>query len=144
LDHVRRWWGNPIEEIGIIERSLDHPGVAMWIVSYQGRDFAFIQDYDIRTWPQVHFAYLPAGSRAIDLFIGDPLLTDAGHGSAFLRGFAGKLIGEGIPLIAIDPDYRNLRARRAYEKAGFHGKNETQVGKEKVVLMTFTDASPEA
>jgi len=42
-----------------------------------------------------------------------------GHGAAFLRERASKLIAAGAPLVAIDPDAANLRARRAYAKAGF-------------------------
>jgi hypothetical protein len=38
-----------------------------------------------------------------------------GHGSAFLRLLAGKLIREGAPLVAIDPIADNFRARRARE-----------------------------
>ena len=43
-----------------------------------------------------------------------------GHGSAFIRAFADRLLGEGVPRIVIDPDPNNGRAIRAYEKAGFH------------------------
>jgi len=33
----------------------------MWIVSHEGRPFAFIQDYDPRDWTMHHFSYLPPG-----------------------------------------------------------------------------------
>jgi aminoglycoside 6'-N-acetyltransferase len=36
-----------------------------------------------------------------------------------LRLLAERLCAEGAPLVAIDPAERNLRAQRAYEKAGF-------------------------
>ena len=42
-----------------------------------------------------------------------------GYGSAFLRLLAKRLMRAGAPAVAIDPDVANLRARRAYEKAGF-------------------------
>ena len=49
----------------------------------------------------------------------------------------------GQDLVVIDPAHNNNgRARRVYEKAEFHGSNEIDPGK-KIVLMTFTDASPE-
>ena len=44
-----------------------------------------------------------------------------GHGSVFLRLLAERLIREGAPLVAIDPDVGNERARRAYARAGFTG-----------------------
>ena len=42
-----------------------------------------------------------------------------GHGSAFIRAFAERLLANGTPRIVIDPDPANARAIRAYEKAGF-------------------------
>ena len=65
----------------------------------------------------------PAGSPAIDAFLGDPRMIGQGHGSAFLRLLAERLTAEGAPLVVIDPDVENLRARRACEKAGFRGED---------------------
>ena len=42
-----------------------------------------------------------------------------GHGQAYLRLLAARLCAECAPLVAIDPAEDNVRARRAYEKAGF-------------------------
>ena len=42
-----------------------------------------------------------------------------GHGAAYLRLIAERLCAEGAPLVTIDPIVDNLRARRAYAKAGF-------------------------
>jgi aminoglycoside 6'-N-acetyltransferase len=42
-----------------------------------------------------------------------------GHGSSFVRGFAGNLLASGTPRVVTDPDPANPRAIRAYEKAGF-------------------------
>ena len=42
-----------------------------------------------------------------------------GHGSAFIRHFADRLLAIGTPRVVIDPDPANARAIRAYEKAGF-------------------------
>jgi aminoglycoside 6'-N-acetyltransferase len=46
-------------------------------------------------------------------------MVGRGHGSVFLRALAGKLRAEGAPVVVIDPDYKNLRARRTYARAGF-------------------------
>jgi hypothetical protein len=35
---------------------------------------------------------------------------------------------EGAPVVAIDPDVDNVRARRAYEKAGFRGDAIVETG----------------
>lgn len=68
---VREWWidseghpAGPIEEDDLAD---DH--VAMWIVSYLGNPFAWIQDYDPHAWDGHHFGHLPPGSRGVDQFI---------------------------------------------------------------------------
>jgi aminoglycoside 6'-N-acetyltransferase len=42
-----------------------------------------------------------------------------GHGSGFIRQFTDRLLASGIPRVVTDPDPLNVRAIRAYEKAGF-------------------------
>ena len=114
-----RWWGEPANQEALLREDLDNPLMTMRIVSVDRRAFAYAQDYAVASWPQPHFANLPSGTRAIDTFIGEPAMIGRGHGSAYLRLLADRLIAERAPLIAIDPDVDNLRARRAYAKAGF-------------------------
>ena len=59
------------------------------------------------------------GTRGIDLFIGEPDMIERGHGSALIRAFADERLRQGAPRMVTDPDPANLRAIRAYEKAGF-------------------------
>jgi aminoglycoside 6'-N-acetyltransferase len=80
---------------------------------------------------------LPAGSRAIDAFIGEPNMIGRGHGAAFLQRLALLLIDAGAPVVAIDPDAANLRARRAYARAGFVDDPTADVGDENVSVMLF-------
>ena len=134
---VVRWWGDPQRELATLEEDLSEPRMVMRIVSYRGRPFAYVQDYAVDAWPQPHFADLPSGSRAVDAFVGEPDMIGHGHGSAFLGQLARRLIAEGAPLVAIDPDVDNLRARRAYEKAGFRGDTVVESGEGPAILMTF-------
>ena len=64
-----------------------------------------------------------------------------GHGQAYLRLLAERLCAEGAPLVAIDPAEDNVRARRAYEKAGFRpaGSAATEAGQ--AVLMLYEPAN---
>ena len=55
----------------------------------------------------------------MDISIGPPELVGKGHGSAIVRQFTDMLFEEGCPRVVIDPHPDNLRAVRAYEKAGF-------------------------
>jgi aminoglycoside 6'-N-acetyltransferase len=134
---VVRWWGKSDEQEALLREDLDEPRMVMRIVSFEGRPFAYAQDYAVHVWPQPHFATLPPGSRAIDSFIGEPKMIGRGHGSAYLRQLAERLRAEGAPVVAIDPDVDNLRARRAYEKAGFRGDAIVQSAEGPAVLMIF-------
>ena len=60
-----------------------------------------------------------------------------GHGSGFLRLLAERLKDEGAPVVAIDPDVDNLRARRAYERAGFRGDTVVETAEGPAILMIF-------
>ena len=134
---VVRWWGNPTEQFALLAEDLSNPLMTMRIVSCAGQPFAYAQDYDVSSWPQLHFAGLPSGTRAIDAFIGEPAFIGRGHGGRFLRLLAERLRSEGAPLVAIDPDVENLRARRAYANAGFHGDTIIETGEGPAVLMIF-------
>ncbi len=132
-----RWWGDPQAEAALLRDDLDNPQMTMRIVSFAGRAFAYAQDYEVHTWPQPHLAALPRGTRAIDTFIGEPEMIGRGHGAAYLRLLAGRLIAEGAPVIAIDPDVANVRAQRAYERAGFRRGEIVETEEGPVVLMIF-------
>src|SRR5690349_21251806 len=42
---VVRWWGDPDEQAALLREDLDQPRMVMRIVSYEGRPFAYAQDY---------------------------------------------------------------------------------------------------
>jgi aminoglycoside 6'-N-acetyltransferase len=115
---VRRWWGDPDEQYELVSSDLTHPDMDQFIVSCDGRPFAYIQCYALSTWNQ-GFGAQPAKTRGIDQFIGEPDLVGRGHGSNFIRQFVEGLFQKGTPRVVTDPDPANARAVRAYEKAGF-------------------------
>jgi aminoglycoside 6'-N-acetyltransferase len=128
--HVVQWWGPP--DVEREAEKLEEPDIAMWIVEHRGRPFAFAQDYDPHAWEPHPFSHLPPGSRGIDQYIGEPDMLDRGHGSAFVRAHVERLFAAGAPAVGTDPHPENLRARRAYEKAGFtavSGPVETRWGR---------------
>jgi len=137
MPEVVRWWGDPDAEFVLLAEDLGEPRMVMRIVACDGRPFAYVQDYDVHVWPQRHFDELPAGSRAIDAFIGEPAFIGKGHGAAFLRLLAERLRREGAPIVAIDPAVDNLRACRAYAKAGFRRGPVVETGEGLAILMTF-------
>ena len=116
--HVREWWGDPAEQLELVSGDLDEPAMDQYIVSTDGRDFAYLQCYDLTAWNS-GFGEQPKGTRGIDLFIGEADMIEHGHGSLMIRAFVDERLQRGTPRLVTDPDPNNLRARRAYENAGF-------------------------
>lgn len=134
---VARWWGDPDHEADLIRGNFADAAVAMWIVEHHGRPFAYIQDFDLHAWwPDHPFAGLPPGCRGIDQFIGEPDMLGRGHGSGFIRAIAERLLAAGASCVSTDPDPGNMRARRAYTRAGFVGDQVYQTENGPSVLMT--------
>jgi aminoglycoside 6'-N-acetyltransferase len=136
-----QWWGEPEAEYALLEEDLDEPAMRQWIVTHHGHPFAYTQAYDPARWPQSHLLHLPAGAQVIDAFIGEPAMLGIGHGSRFLRALAEKLIAEGATAVAIDPAADNLRARRAYARAGFRGDTIVPSESGPAVVMLFQPAA---
>ena len=135
---VVRWWGDPAHELALLTEDLDQPLMNQWIVEFDGTPFAYAQTYCVHSWPQKHLEHLPPAARAIDAFIGIPEMLGKGHGGRFLRKLAVMLVEQGTPLVAIDPDADNLRARRAYARAGFAAEAIVQAAEGPVALMIFS------
>jgi aminoglycoside 6'-N-acetyltransferase len=115
--HVVEWWGDP--DVEPEAEKLADPNIDLWLAEFDGRPFAFLQDYLVHAWDPHPFRYLPLGARGLDLFIGEPEMVGRGHGSRFLRQHVDALFARGVPAAGADPHPDNLRAQRAYEKAGF-------------------------
>jgi aminoglycoside 6'-N-acetyltransferase len=118
MPHVSEWWHEPEEQFGLITGDLEEPAMDQYIVVKDDRPFAYLQCYDVAAWNS-GFGPQPQGTRGIDQFIGETDMLGCGHGSAFVRTFVDGLLAAGTPRIVTDPDVANLRAVRAYEKAGF-------------------------
>ncbi len=117
--HVAQWWGDPGEQFALVSEDLNHPAMDQFIVALDGYSFAYLQCYDPTAWANHGFGPLPIGARGIDQFIGEEDMIDRGHGSALIRAFVDDLLQAGAPQVLTDPSPANMRAIRAYEKAGF-------------------------
>jgi aminoglycoside 6'-N-acetyltransferase len=115
---VVRWWGQPDEQYDLVSGDLDHPDMDQFIVSLGRHPFGYIQCYALSTWNTGLGAH-PAKTRGIDQFVGVSDMIGRGHGSDFIRQFVDGLLNSGTPRVVTDPDPDNVRAIRAYEKAGF-------------------------
>jgi aminoglycoside 6'-N-acetyltransferase len=133
--HVIEWWGDPDEQFGIVSGDLDEPSMDQFIVATGDRAFAYVQSYNPSDWEPQPFGPQPQGTRGIDQFIGEKDMLERGHGSAFLRVFVERLLAAGAPRVLTDPDPANLRAVRAYEKAGFRRERLVETPEGAALLM---------
>ena len=128
--HVAEWWGEPETLADLHEycRQLTAPDGRdrAYIVMERGTPIGYIQSYVVKDggegwWPDEQ----DAGARGIDQFIADETRLGRGVGTALIRAFVDRLFDDpGVTVVQTDPDPRNARAIRCYEKAGFRAARE--------------------
>ncbi len=134
---VTTWWGEPDEQYALVAEDIGNHLMSPLIVLADDTPFAYAQHYEAHAWPQPHLASLPIGARAVDAFVGEPTMLGRGHGARFLHALASSILRDGAPMVVIDPDCDNARARRAYYNAGFRGDTIVESGEGPAVLMIF-------
>jgi aminoglycoside 6'-N-acetyltransferase len=118
--HVQEWWDDgPEASLAEIREAMESVETEPLIVEIDGRPIAYIQSYDPHLEDGHPYQDQRFGTLGMDISIGLPDLVGKGHGSAIVRQFSDMLFEEGCPRVIIDPHPDNLRAIRAYEKAGF-------------------------
>ena len=125
--HWQEWWGDPEAETALIRDMIEgRDSTRPFIFSVGDLDTGYIQYWTIadqlfEPWltEAPWMLEMPEGTIGIDLSIGEENRLSKGIGSTVLRQFAAGLAANGHKEIIIDPDQANLRAVRAYRKAGF-------------------------
>jgi aminoglycoside 6'-N-acetyltransferase len=118
--HVREWWGDPDHEIELVRGDIGSELTRGYVAHMDDEALGFIQswvpgNYDEYPWE----SEMSPETRGIDIFVGAKDATGKGIGPKIIRSFADILFKAGAPRLIIDPDMRNNRAIRAYEKSGF-------------------------
>lgn len=140
--HFQEWWGDVDEEI---ELFFDD-GVTPFIFQVDDENVGIIQYWDVastRRYPELtpierdYIATLKDEDIGIDISIGETSKLNCGIGPLALRAFIRNIVPKTEGDIIIDPDSRNLRAIRAYEKAGFRKMNAFQNGDEAVTILRY-------
>jgi RimJ/RimL family protein N-acetyltransferase len=128
--HVREFWrekaaGNFSNFKKTFETKLATKKWSPYIVMLQGKPIGYIQSYvvDEKTF-------------GINQFIGLEEFVDKGLGSMFVKEFTDELLlNKKVTRIITDPGVLNLRAQKAYEKAGFKKITKKSDNNDTVVLM---------
>jgi aminoglycoside 6'-N-acetyltransferase len=143
--HMREWWGEPEEELGLIRDMVEGRDTTRpYLIACDGESVGYIQawfigDHQNETWIGDHpwLAGLPADTVGVDLSIGEASQLSKGIGSAALAAFVRRLRDEGHRTIIIDPDPANARAVRAYEKAGFRPLRDLRGVPDDTLIMQY-------
>ncbi|MGE0282106.1 MAG: GNAT family N-acetyltransferase [Rhizobiaceae bacterium] len=117
--HWAEWWDEPEAGVAEIRQAMDSVECEPLIVELDRKPIAYLQSYDPHLEDDHPYQDQPFGTLGLDISIGPAEMLGQGHGSAILAQFVEQLFEEGCPRVIIDPDPANLRAVRAYEKAGF-------------------------
>lgn len=118
--HVAKWWNDgPEASLAEIRQAMESIDTEPLVVELDGRPIAYLQSYDPHLEEDHPYQDQPFGTLGMDISIGPSDLVGKGHGSAIVQQYAEMLFEEGCVRIVIDPHPDNLRAIRAYEKAGF-------------------------
>jgi RimJ/RimL family protein N-acetyltransferase len=125
--HWQEWWGEVDTELGHIREMVEgRDSTRPFLFLLDGEPAGYIQvwiiaDHLAEPWlsKAPWLRDVPADSVGVDLSIGTESNLGKGLGTAVLKAFLERLAAEGRHSIIIDPDAANLRAIRAYEKAGF-------------------------
>lgn len=98
------------------DRHTDH-----FVVVVNDEDIGCIQGYELRHYPQDYEERGVPNSGGLDLFIGEPKWRDKGVGTEIVRKFIDEVVFAypEVEFCTIDPEPRNKRAIRTYEKVGF-------------------------
>lgn len=140
MDHIREYWfsiRNKTEN-EIVEKytkRLKEGKIETFIICHKNTKIGLIQTYILEDTSQFHVEGL---SKGIDLFIGDTNYLNRGFGTNAIRELLVEYVFDDNSIInaCIDPEVRNSRAIRAYEKVGFKHVN-TEVEKNSGLLTYF-------
>lgn len=117
--HVKEWWDDGDDTL---EKVVEHYGPSSDKEEVERFILMWSPAADTAMRPVGYFQWylLPDGTAGTDQFIGEPDLLEQGIGTEAVPMFLAMLIERyDPPRIVVDPDPRNARAIRCYEKVGF-------------------------
>jgi aminoglycoside 6'-N-acetyltransferase len=137
--HVDEWWHEPLDLTGLEQKygsRIDGTEPThVFIIEHETQPIGWIQWYRWSDYPK-HAAKIGAESDAagIDLSIGDVSLIGKGIGSRAIREFVRNIVfaQPGVTAVMTDPEERNARSCRAFEKAGFRPVSTVELEGENV------------
>jgi aminoglycoside 6'-N-acetyltransferase len=117
------------------------PWRELLIAEEDGRPVGFLQIIDARDEETHYWGDVEAGTRAIDIWIGEAADLGRGLGTQMMRlAFARCFADPSVHTILIDPLERNADARRFYARLGFEDVGPRRFGGDDCMVMRLTRA----
>lgn len=132
--HVKKWWDREIiwTKDLIKEKYLTYvhgykldnavkKSINAFIIHADQQAIGYIQYYNAYDFERDDYVLrgLPENLAAIDLYIGEPYFIGKGLASLIINKFLDQYVWPSFYACLVDPDMDNIRAIKAYEKAGF-------------------------
>jgi len=121
--HVAEFWTDPEDEAEFRDkylRKLRQQGILPFIIVLDGKEIGYIQRYEACRVGGGWWTGFAPGIYGIDLLIGDFSQVGHGVGTRVMKQFIGDIFrNASVTEVITDPDPKNARAIRAYEKVGF-------------------------
>ena len=138
--HVAEWWDEQRDLEHVLRTfgvDLDSPVIRMFLACVDAEPIGYIQVYRVMgADPEWWTDETDPGARGIDQFLANAEQLGQGLGSSMVRQFVGRLFADPeVTLVQTDPSPRNVRAIRAYEKAGFRRVAEVSTPDGPALLM---------
>jgi aminoglycoside 6'-N-acetyltransferase len=106
------------------------------MIEVDGRPVGVIQIIDPRNEETHYWGDVPAGLRAIDVWLGSPDDLGRGYGTAGMRLAVDRCFADPeVTAILIDPLERNTRARAFYRRLGFRDAGLRTFGSDVCMVM---------
>jgi aminoglycoside 6'-N-acetyltransferase len=122
-----------------IELGRDVDWREQWIAEVGGAPIGFLEIIDPEREEGRYWGDVPAGLRAIDIWIGEAAELNKGYGTQMMRfGLARCFSNEEVDAVLVDPLANNLRARKFYERLGFQWIERRQFGEDDCMVYRLT------
>jgi len=137
MPHIDEWWHQPLDAAGVQAKyapCIDgSEPTRVFLMEYRGQPIGWIQWYRWADYPR-HAGLLGAEPEAagVDLAIGEVRMLGRGLGPHAIRLFMNQVVfsDPAITACVSDPETRNTRSVRAFEKAGFQVIRTVQLPEE--------------
>jgi len=127
--HVAEWWEGEVSLEYVASTygaDIGSPVIRQMLACIDGVPTGYIQDYHVMgADPEWWKEETDPGARGIDQYLANAEQLGQGLGSAMVQQYVTRLFADpAVTKVQTDPSPTNLRAIRAYEKAGFRRERE--------------------